>query len=65
MFFELPGWEHRTRIGADGPGAANPLKHHLIPLRAEACRYFFRYVPAQGLLGVPVFKDCGRIRFSE
>ncbi|WP_344638850.1 hypothetical protein, partial [Kitasatospora cystarginea] len=22
------GREHRTRIGADGPGAANPLKHH-------------------------------------
>jgi hypothetical protein len=28
MFSELPDREHRTRICADGPGAANPLKHH-------------------------------------
>ncbi|MFD9689976.1 hypothetical protein ACFXPX_37900, partial [Kitasatospora sp. NPDC059146] len=58
QFFELPDREHRTRIGADGPEAANPLKHH------------FRFVPVVSLLrvsarclfGVRCLSDCGRIR---
>ncbi|MEU4117625.1 hypothetical protein AB0F71_24390 [Kitasatospora sp. NPDC028055] len=38
MFFELPVMEHRTRICADGPEAANPLKHHF---RLRAGRFAF------------------------